>query len=527
MDESFDYIVVGGGSAGCVVVNRLVEAGKSVLLLEDGPTDNHPFVRMPGAFVRLIGTKRTHLYRAAASDNTAGREMVVPQGRMLGGGSSINAMIYIRGQAKDYDNWAAQGCVGWGWADVLPVFRRAERNESLAGPYHGTDGLLRVSDPRYRHPLSKAFVLAAQQAGLAHSADFNGTTQEGAGFYQTTTMGGARGSTAATYLSEVKGCPSLKVLTGTRVNRVTLENGVVRGVEARIGDKVQSFGAHHEVILTAGALATPKILLLSGIGPAGHLQSHGVTVIRDLPGVGQNFQDHLEVPVLGRTRDPISLLGQDRGLRALAHGLQYKFFRSGLLASTVVESGGFTDTDGDGRPDIQFHVLPVLVGDAERAPLEGHGLSINPCFLRPRSRGEVGLSAPDPDAPIRFRGGYLSAVEDVQGLMRGTRLARRILRQPALQKLVSAELLPAAEDDISDALLEAHVRGFAKTVYHPAGTCRMGNDVGAVVDSQLRVRGVPGLRVCDASIMPNIVSGNTNAPVIMIAERCADFILGR
>ena len=526
MEAQFDYVIVGAGSAGCVVACRLVEAGYKVALIEEGPTDKTMFVKMPGAFIRLIGTERTYLYTGEPQQELAGRSPIVPQGRMLGGSSSVNAMIYVRGQPQDYDDWAAAGATGWGWQDVLPAFVRAEANEVLTGPLHGTTGHLRVSEPRHRHPLSSAFVSAAQQAGLPLSRDFNGSVQDGVGFYQTTTFGGQRGSTSATYLASVLGRANLHVLTGTRVRRVILQDGQAKGVETETlkGGAINRILAGREVILSAGALASPKLLMLSGIGDPAELALAGVPVLHKLDGVGQNFQDHLEVSVYGRTRQPISLLGQDQGLRALRHGLQYQLFRRGLLTSNVVEAGGFVDTTGTGRPDVQFHVLPVLAGDADRAPLEGHGLSINPCYLRPKSRGRVRLRSQNAGDPILLEAGFLTAREDLDTLIRGVKLARKIMRQPALQAVVSAELLPSDRAEISDAEIEAHIRNFAKTVYHPSGTCKMGTDPLAVVDPQLRVHGVRGLRVCDASVMPSLISGNTNAPTIMIAERCAEFI---
>lgn len=498
-----------------------------VALIEEGPTDQHMFVKMPGAFVRLIGTERTYLYEGEPQQELAGRSPIVPQGRMLGGGSSVNAMIYVRGQPQDYDDWAAGGATGWNWEEVLPAFVRAENNEVFAGPLHGTAGHLRVSEPRHRHPLSSAFVRAAQQAGLPASRDFNGTVQEGAGFYQTTTFDGQRGSTAATYLASVMGHANLTVLTGTRVRKLIVEGTAVKGAEIETlkDGSIGRILACREVILSAGTLASPKILMLSGIGDPAELALAGVPLVHDLPGVGQNFQDHLEVSVYGRTRDPISMVGQDQGVRAMINGLQYQLFRSGILTSTVVESGGFVDTGGAGRPDVQFHVLPVMAGDANREPLPGHGVSINPCFLRPKSRGRVRLRSREVADPILLEAGFLTEREDVEALIRGVKLARKILRQPALQALISEEALPSAREEISDAEIEAHVRAYAKTVYHPAGTCKMGTDSLAVVDPTLRLHGMQGLRVCDASVMPSLISGNTNAPTIMIAERCAEFIL--
>ena len=526
--NTYDYIVVGGGSGGCVVTRRLVDAGHRVLLLEAGPADNSPFVHMPATFVRVIGTERTWIYESVAQPAANGRSMFVPQGRTLGGGSSVNAMVYIRGQQQDYDGWAAQGCVGWDFQSVLPYFCKAESNQLLSGPLHGTDGPLHVSETRHRHPLSLAFVKAAQEIGLQHNADFNGPQQAGVGFYQTTTHNGARASTAVTYLNPVRQNPKLTVEVGALVQKVVITNGRATGVEwldAR--GQSQSAKAQREVVLAAGALATPKLLMLSGVGPGAQLQKFGIAVQKDLPGVGQNFQDHLEVSVYGQCREPISLAGNDQGLRALAHGLQWKLTRTGLLTSNVVESGGFVDTNGSGRPDVQFHVLPVLVGDVDREPLAGHGISVNPCFLRPESRGSVSLASPDASTPARFDGAFLSKQADVDTLKRGLKLARKILRAPSLAKVISHEMAPSAPVEMSDDALESYVRSRAKTVYHPAGTCRMGSAERdeTVVTPDLRVRSIQGLRIADASVIPNLVSGNTNAPVIMIAERCADFLL--
>jgi choline dehydrogenase len=521
MSDTYDFIVVGGGSAGCVVTQRLVAAGKSVLLLEAGPADNIPSVHVPGAFLRVMGT-----YETEPESGALGRRMFIPQGRTLGGGSSVNAMIYIRGQREDYDRWAELGCDGWAYEDVLPVFKRCENNQRLAGPFHGTDGLLHVSDVTYRHPLSRAFVLAAQQAGLPFNDDFNGERQLGAGFYQTTIFNGRRGSTASTYLRSVRGNPLLTVRTGACVERILVENGAACGIVYRdsAGHRFES-RMREECILAAGAIGTPKLLQLSGIGHERDLAHHNIPVVRHLPGVGENFQDHISASVYGQTRQPISLLGAEKGFKAIRHALQYLFWREGLLASNVIESGAFADTSGTGRPDVQIHVVPTLVGDLDRRPPPGHGISINPCILRPASRGVVKLRSANPQDPPLIQANNLTADEDVRTLIRGIKLARRILRAPALARLIEREILPSAEDNVSDADLEQHARRFAKTVFHPSGTCRMGKDDMAVVDPKLRVRGVPRLRVADASVMPELVSGNTNAPTIMIAERCADFLL--
>lgn len=526
MITTFDHIIVGAGSAGCALAHRLVKAGRTVLLLEDGPKDNNLFIHMPATFVRVIGTERTIIFKSEPQEHAAGRPTYVPQGRTLGGGSSVNAMLYIRGTSRDYDDWAAQGCHGWDWQSVLPAFKKSEGHMRLSGALHGCHGPLKVSDTRYRHPLSLGFVRAAQEVGFPYNDDFNGEQQAGIGFYHTTTFNGERGSTASTYLAEVADAPGLDVRTGCYVTRICFEGKRANGVQWRTADGSQHQAtARQDVILTAGALTTPKLLMLSGIGSAAHLKSMGITSLVDAPQVGENYQDHLEVSLYGRTRAPISLLGNDKGLTALKHGLQWKLFRTGLLTSNVVESGGFVDTSGSGRADIQFHVLPTLVGDVERDPVEGHGISINPCILRPKSRGSVKLRSADPSAPIFFDSGALREQSDVDTLVRGVKLARQIMRAPSLRELISEELLLDAVEDDQDAKLEAYVRRMAKTVYHPVGTCRMGSDTDAVVNPQLQVNGVEGLRICDASIMPNIISGNTNAPVIMIAERCAEFIL--
>jgi choline dehydrogenase-like flavoprotein len=377
--------------------------------------------------------------------------------------------------------------------------------------------------------LSLAFLKAAQEAGLPYNDDFNSGRQDGVGFYQTTTIDGTRGSTAATYLAAVQGDPKLTLVNGAHVLCVTMEGGQATGVEYRLGDGTTKRAmANREVVLSAGALASPKLLQVSGIGAAEHLQRIGVPVRHDLPGVGENFQDHLEIIAHGRCREPIGLLGQDKGLTALKHGLQWELFKTGLLTSNVVESGGFVDSTGSGgRPDIQFHVLPVLVGDVDRPMPEVHGISIDPCFLRPKSRGRVRAKSADAMQQAEFDGGFLSAQEDVDTLVRGLKLARRILRMPSLSKVIAEELYPGPNEHMPDAELEQFVRQYAKTVYHPVGTCRMGTDAMAVVDPQLRVRGVGRLRVCDASVMPTICSGNTNAPTIMIAERGAELMLAR
>jgi choline dehydrogenase-like flavoprotein len=525
--QEFDYIVVGAGSAGCTVATRLVQAGHAVLLLEAGARDNHPYIHIPATFFKVHGTHRTWRYETVSQSHVNGRQMYIPQGRTLGGGSSVNGMIYIRGQAQDYEDWKAAGCVGWGWEDVLPAFKRSEGNQRIRSALHGNDGPLIVSDNSHCHPLSRAFVDSAVAYGLPRTEDFNGPTQAGAGFYQTTTFNGRRGSSAATYLKSVLHNPLLTVIPHALVERVLIEGGRAVGIRARIGGQPAcDFRCAREVVLTAGAVATPKILMLSGIGQADQLTRHGIKVVVDASEVGENFQDHLTSSVYGRTREPASLLGQDKGISALGHGLKYLAGRKGLLSSNVIESGAFFDSaGGDGRPDVQIHMTPTLVGDVDRLPPEGHGISINPCALRPKSRGTARLRSANPEDQLLLDAGFLSHPDDLATMIRGVRISLEILRSGPLAKLIESPILLPDRREYSDQELADHIRRVCKTVFHPSGTCRMGSDGKSVVDNQLRVRGIVGLRVADASIMPRLISGNTNAPCIMIGERCAEFML--
>jgi choline dehydrogenase len=526
--DAFDFIIVGGGSAGCVLANRLSENPQhSVLLIESGKNDTDPWIHIPATFFKVLEKgEAVHPYMSSPEKGLNGRPSIVPQGNVIGGGSSLNAMIYIRGHANDYDTWAQMGCSGWSYDDVLPVFRTLENNEVLDDAYHGRKGTLHVSRTRYRHPLSKAFVQAAIEAGIKANPDFNGAQQEGVGFYQTTTHRGRRWSSAQAFLREAERRPNLRIITQARVARILFEGKRASGVDLMDGRR---FTARREIALTAGAVATPRILQLSGIGSADLLTSHGIGVLSDLPGVGENYQDHLEVPVQGETRDPISILGQDKGLAAVGHMAQYLLTRQGLLTSNVVECGGFVDTAGTGQPDVQFHVLPNLVGFADREPEPGHGLSIGPCFLRPQSRGYVRIKSPDPAAGADFVANSLSDPADVETLVRGVKLAIRILEAPALARLIKRRVLPKPGVESDPKALRDYIRQTAKTVFHPAGTAKMGpaTDMNAVVGPDLKVHGVDGLRVCDASVMPTLVSGNTNAPVMMIAAKGAALMTGR
>jgi choline dehydrogenase-like flavoprotein len=521
---TFDYIIIGGGSAGCVLANRLsANPDNRVALIESGPWDRNPWIHIPGTFFRVNrGDREVIKYRGEPQPELNGREFLLPQGHVIGGGSSINAMLYIRGQAEDYDTWAQMGCRGWSYDEVLPAFRAVEDNDTFDDEYHGRGGELGVSSPRHRHPLCERFLTAAEQIGLRRTDDFNGATQEGMGFFQTTTRGGRRSSAARAFLKPALKRSNLQVFVDSDVARVTLEDRRATGVELTDG---RQLSASQEVVLTAGALATPGIMMRSGLGPAAHLREMGIEVLRDMPGVGENFQDHVAVPIEARLKDPISIEGQDRGLRAVMQATRYLAFRRGLLSSNILECGGFVDTGNLGRPDIQYHFMPAfsLTSDGKRA--EGHGLSFSACLLRPESRGQVRLQSADPEAPIVLHANILKERADMLGMLRGLRLGLDILDAPALREVVSERRIPDP-GDLSDSELEAHVAQEAKTVFHPVGTCRMGrkDDPMAVVDSQLRVTGIKGLRIADASVMPTIVSGNTNAPVMMIAERAAGFI---
>lgn len=523
--ETYDFIVVGGGSSGCVMASRLSEnPAHRVLLIESGRKDSHPWIHVPATFFKVIEKGRDIVAYVGEKDaGVNGRDSIVLQGHVIGGGSSVNAMLYIRGHANDYNQWAQLGNRGWSYEDVLPVFRDLEDNMVHSDGFHGQGGELHVSEARHKHPLSRAFIRAAQEAGLPYNPDFNGAVQDGVGFYQSTTHDGRRWSSAQAFLRKAEKRPNLTIRTQTRVARVLFDGKTATGVMLEDGTRIT---ARQEVVLCAGAIETPRLLQLSGIGPAAHLASHGIAVVKDLPGVGENYQDHLESTVQGETHDPISFFKEDTGLRAARHFLQYLTTRTGIMTSNVVECGGFADVSGMGQPDVQFHVLPFMVGWADREPIQKHGIAIGPCFLRPKSRGTVRLRSSNPKDRALFDAGSFRNSDDLEVLVRGVQMAIRILEQPSLAKLIKRRALPepGLERDLD--ALRHYVRQTAKTVFHPCGTAKMGTDEDpmAVVDAELRVRGVSGLRVADASVMPTLVSGNTNAPTMMIAERCARFI---
>ena len=522
----YDYIIVGAGSAGCVLAHRLsADPGIKVLLLEAGPRDWHPFIHMPAGVAKLVNRKGVNWdYHTEPEAELAGRRLWWPRGKVLGGSSSINAMCYIRGHRDDYDDWAAQGADGWDWQSVLPYFRRAEANQRGVDALHGAEGPLSVSDLRYRNPLSQIFIDAAQAAGHRANADFNGTEQEGVGYYQVTQRNGARCSTAAGYLTPIRHRTNLTVITGARVNRVLIERGRANGVVCNAGGKALCYTASREVLLCGGALNSPQLLMLSGVGPADALRRHGVAVQVDAPQVGANLQDHLDVCTLNHSLQPVTY---DR-VSDLAVAWKYYVHRDGPGTSNIAEAGGFARSRhaADARPDIQFHFVPALLDDHGRHRLDGDGYTLHACFLRPRSRGRVTLASGSAADKVRIEARYLSDAEgfDLKMMIECATLSREILAQAPFAPYRGGEIYPGPNVRDEAGLID-FIRHKAETVYHPVGTCRMGNDAGAVLDPQLRVRGVEGLRVVDASVMPSLIGGNTNAPTVMIAERASDLIL--
>lgn len=527
MSISYDYIIIGAGSAGCVLANRLSEDSRtSVLLLEAGSRDWNPFIHMPGGLGKLFGPGVNWRFHTAPQKHLDNREVWYPQGKTLGGSSSINAMIYIRCQKEDYDNWAALGNSGWSYEDVLPYFRRAEDNDRFADRYHGDGGPLWVSDQVGPHAVTRAFVKAVQQYGLPYNPDFNGETMYGAGLYQVTCRNGRRRSAAVSYLRPIRSRKNLTVETQARVTRIVIENGRAVGVELAKGSSKRVVRADSEVIVSAGALNSPRLLMLSGIGAADELKSIGITPIHDLPGVGKNLQDHLCTNVHVQTKERITYDGQDKFPKSFLHGLQWLLYRTGPVSSVIVEGGGFFQTEGEDRPNLQIHVAPATVVRGGQSTIEGHGFTVNSTFLRPRSRGSVRLRSANPaDEPL-IDPNYLADPYDRAMALQSVKIIRAVLKQGAIAPLISHERLPG-DKAVSDDQLMAYIRQYACCDYHPVGTCKMGSDNLSVVDTELKVHGLSALRVIDSSIMPVLTSGNTNAPTIMIGEKGADMIMGR
>jgi choline dehydrogenase len=520
----FDYIIVGAGSAGCVLANKL-SANKDcqVLLIEAGSSDWHPFIHMPAGLAKLVNVKSLNWnYNTEPEPHLNNRKIYWPRGKVLGGSSSINAMCYCRGHHKDYDLWQSLGNNDWGYEDVLPYFIKSENNHRITNGFHGNSGALHVSDLKHHNILTDSFLSACQQSGYNLTDDFNGDHQRGFGLYQVTQKDGSRNSSAQAYLSPIKSRDNLTVWTKSHAQKLILINNKAMGVEVIKNGKLIKVFASQEVLLSSGALNSPHLLMLSGIGEAQQLEQHDIKVSHELKGVGQNLQDHLDVCLVQRCTKNITY---DR-LNEVKAGLQYLLFKSGPGTSNAAEAGGFlkTDLNSEEWPDLQFHFVPAILDDHGRNRLPGNGYTLHMCYLRPESRGRLELASNNPMQPIKIFANYLSEKNDLDYMKKGFEIQREIFSASAFDEYRDTEIFPGEEIQ-SDAQIEQFIRNKAETIYHPVGTCKMGTDEMAVVDNELKVHGIQNLRVIDASIMPNLVSGNTNAPTIMIAEKISDVIL--
>jgi choline dehydrogenase len=528
-DHEFDFIVVGAGSAGCVLAHRLSENGRHrVALLEAGPRDRNFWIHLPIGYGKTMWHRTLNWRFYTEPDaNMDGRRIYWPRGRVLGGSSSINGLIVVRGQPGDYDGWRSLGNTGWGWNDVLPYFIKLEDNAEFGhDQWHGTGGRLRISSIARQHELIEAVIAAAENCGVPRNDDFNGASQEGAGYYQLTTRNGWRESAADAYLRAAERRKNLTIITNAQVARVLIDERRARGVTCRIGSQLQDLHARHGIVLAAGAVQSPQLLMLSGIGPEAQLRAHGVPVVLDRKGVGQNLQDHLQVRLIYRCSKPITTNDALHSVTGRLHmGIEWLLFGTGPLATGINQGGLFTRVLPESQtPDIQFHIATLSADMAGGKVHDFSGFTMSVCQLRPESTGSITLASSDPFDPPKIHGNYLATETDRRCVTAGMAFARQLASTRPLSDYVEAEVLPGPEV-VTDADLLAFARRSGATIFHPVGTCRMGSDEEAVVDPRLRVRGIEGLWVADCSIMPTLVSGNTNVPAIMIGEKASDMIM--